>query len=199
MARPIEVRLSLSPALFRGLMAWALLFALASELATETITLATYYPAPSGIYTQMITTGNTFLARDGGGVGIGTTAPGLDKLLVNGDAAVTGAAKVRRFFLNGYEVPSPPAVTTRLSWQTATVGYEPAKATYGGWSGCSYWYTQESCNHPNQADSCDGIPAGRSPCLDLADSGCAWGVRIGRTVTCKAEVPGRTGFVLTAE
>jgi hypothetical protein len=56
------------------------------ELDSESVTLSTYYPAPSGVYTNMITTGNTFLARDGGAgtsVGIGTTAPGA-KLDVNG-------------------------------------------------------------------------------------------------------------------
>ena len=58
------------------------------ELDSESVTLSTYYPAPSGVYTQMITTGNTYLARDGGAgtsVGIGTTAPGA-KLDVNGFA-----------------------------------------------------------------------------------------------------------------
>lgn len=58
------------------------------ELDSESVTLSTYYPAPSGVYTNMITTGATFLARDGGAgtrVGIGTTAPAA-KLDVNGEA-----------------------------------------------------------------------------------------------------------------
>lgn len=53
-----------------------LLCVLAQDLATENITQTTYYPAPSGVYSQMITTSNTYLARDAGGrVGIGTTDP----------------------------------------------------------------------------------------------------------------------------
>lgn len=49
---------------------------LARDLATENITQTTYYPAPSGVYSQMITTADTYLARDAGSrVGIGTTNP----------------------------------------------------------------------------------------------------------------------------
>ena len=76
----------------RLLMAAAMFFSAASELASETVTLSTYYPAPSGVYAQMITTGNTYLARDnasnGGQVGIGTSNPVAGSLLdVEGGAA----------------------------------------------------------------------------------------------------------------
>lgn len=91
------------------------------ELDSESVTLSTYYPAPSGVYTNMITTGNTFLARDGAGttrVGIGTTAPS-EKLTVIGKGVFsdklygasyygTGAGSV-----NGYSMevggPGPTA------------------------------------------------------------------------------------------
>ncbi len=53
-----------------------LLLAAAAELGSESFTMSTTYPAPSGIYNQMITTGPTYLARNGGSVGIGTTSPG---------------------------------------------------------------------------------------------------------------------------
>ncbi len=44
----------------------------ATELGSENVNLTTYYPAPSGVYTQMITTGKTYLAtHPGGGVSIG--------------------------------------------------------------------------------------------------------------------------------
>lgn len=66
----------------RWLMAGAMLFSAVPELASESVTLTTYYPAPSGVYTQMITTGNTYLSRDaattpaqvliGGGAATGT-------------------------------------------------------------------------------------------------------------------------------
>jgi hypothetical protein len=41
----------------------------------EKLTICTYYPAPSGTYNQLTTTGNTYLATTSGNVGIGTTAP----------------------------------------------------------------------------------------------------------------------------
>lgn len=63
-----------------------LMAASATELSSESVTLTTYYPAPSGVYTQMITTGNTWIARDGGvvGIGTGTNTPSA-KLEVDGD------------------------------------------------------------------------------------------------------------------
>lgn len=58
------------------------------DLASESVTLTTYYPAPSGVYTQMITTDNTWLARDtaGSGVSVGTTqtVQAGDKMIVMG-------------------------------------------------------------------------------------------------------------------
>lgn len=69
----------------RGLMAAAMFFAAVPELASESVTLTTYYPAPSGVYAQMITTGNTYLARDGGAVRIGSAVPPVYKLDVVGD------------------------------------------------------------------------------------------------------------------
>ena len=70
----IRLDLSFGARSMRGLMTAAMIFSAVTEVASESVTLTTYYPAPSGVYTQMITTGNTFLARDGGKVGIGTTA-----------------------------------------------------------------------------------------------------------------------------
>jgi hypothetical protein len=61
---------------FRFIAAAGLLLVMARELASENVQLTTYYPAPSGVYTQMVTTQNTYLARDQGYVDIGTTASG---------------------------------------------------------------------------------------------------------------------------
>src|SRR5262249_40585990 len=58
-----------------------------NELSSESVTLTTYYPAPSGVYSQMITTTNTFLARDGGNVGIGTSSPSTLLQVGKGSAA----------------------------------------------------------------------------------------------------------------
>ncbi len=50
----------------------------------EDVTVTTYYPSPRGIYKQIQTTDDTFLATQGGRVGIGTTAPSTGKLVVLG-------------------------------------------------------------------------------------------------------------------
>lgn len=47
----------------------------APDLSAENVTLSTYYPSPSGIYTQVITTGRTSLCRDGGTLSVGTATP----------------------------------------------------------------------------------------------------------------------------
>lgn len=61
----------------------------AQDLASESVTLTTYYPAPSGIYTKMITTGQTMLARDSGYVGVHTSSP-QQMLDVNGNIRFGG-------------------------------------------------------------------------------------------------------------
>lgn len=67
--------LQFSPRFVRAVGVAAIFFAAVPELGSESVTLATYYPAPSGVYTNMITTNNTYLARDGGSVGINMTSP----------------------------------------------------------------------------------------------------------------------------
>ena len=100
--RTIRLNFDLSfvygPRTFRAPLAAILLLAAVGDLNSESVTLSTYYPAPSGVYTQMITTGATWLARDGGNVGIGTLTPG-QKLSVVGNAYVSG--------LVGVGVPAP--------------------------------------------------------------------------------------------
>lgn len=95
----IHLDVSVTSAKARWFAAFLLVGLISPELGSENVTLTTYYPAPSGIYAQMITTGNTYLARDpGGSVGIGTTSP-ASMLSVSGgvqigdDAAVCTAAK----------------------------------------------------------------------------------------------------------
>lgn len=70
-----EVRIHLDFAVpsfaFRGLLTALVMLAGVDELVSESVSLTTYYPAPSGIYTQMISTNNTWLSRDGGSVVIG--------------------------------------------------------------------------------------------------------------------------------
>jgi hypothetical protein len=86
----IVIRIRISRRTFVWAAAALLMFCAANEVVSESLTLTTYYPAPSGVYQRLTTTGgsaanpgNTVLARDAGSVGIGTTNPGA-LLDVNG-------------------------------------------------------------------------------------------------------------------
>jgi hypothetical protein len=69
----VHLDLNFSSRAVRWGMVGAMLLVAAPELASESVTLTTYYPAPSGVYTQLISTTKTWLARDGGWVDIGTS------------------------------------------------------------------------------------------------------------------------------
>ena len=74
-----------------ALFVLALLFFCTPNLGTEQVTLFTTYPSPSGVYTKIITTGDTYLASAAGVVGIGTVAPNpRAKLHVKGDVIIEG-------------------------------------------------------------------------------------------------------------
>lgn len=70
-------------------LAAALLAAGSARAAAEQLTVTTYYPAPSGVYSQMLTTQDAYLARDGGKVMVGTST-GTQKLTVLGGVAAAG-------------------------------------------------------------------------------------------------------------
>jgi hypothetical protein len=73
------------------LLASAILITVTPEIGSENVTLSTYYPAPSGVYTRMITTSNAYLATNGGSVGIGTTSPAYKLHVAGGGAYVAGS------------------------------------------------------------------------------------------------------------
>jgi hypothetical protein len=122
--RTIRLNFDLSfvygPRTWRVPMVAVMLLCAVGELNSESVTLSTYYPAPSGVYTNMITTGNTFLARDGGAatrVGIGTITPGA-KLAVSGTMSV-GAA---------YAATVPPADSMIVSGSIGARHTNPTQA-----------------------------------------------------------------------
>lgn len=68
---------------FQGALALLLMVLAVPELGSESATFSTSYPAPSGFYARIVTTGgsparprDTLLARDRGSVLIGMTSPG---------------------------------------------------------------------------------------------------------------------------
>lgn len=116
----IQFDLTLPSATSKAALIGLLLAIAAPELGSENVTLTTYYPAPSGIYNQMITTGTTYLARDTGNVGVGTTAPSaklhvVGNALVAGNVTVNGAATV-----NG---DTTIAGNARVSGSASSKGY----------------------------------------------------------------------------
>mgnify|MGYP001568016414 CR=1 FL=1 len=117
----LQLDLTMSPLFLKSVFVGALLALLAPELGSENVTLTTYYPAPSGVYAKMITTDNTFLARDGGAaskVGIGTALP-LSKLSVNGGTALgaystANAAPATGLIVSGFVGVGTPAPSVQL-------------------------------------------------------------------------------------
>ena len=87
----LRLELHLSPTTLRWALTGLLLVAGAAKLDSEEVTLVTYYPAPSGVYAKLVVTGNAYLARDGGRVGIGNSTPAyaLDVTgSIRGDAVI---------------------------------------------------------------------------------------------------------------
>ncbi|MBI3548705.1 MAG: hypothetical protein HY078_06580 [Elusimicrobia bacterium] len=62
-------------------------------LNSETMTMTTYYPSPSGIYKRLVSTSDSVFARDSGNVGIGAASPAA-KLHVIGNSQVVGRLDV---------------------------------------------------------------------------------------------------------
>ena len=95
--------------------AMVVILAAAASSIAEDVTVTTYYPSPRGVYDQLRTMNNTTLAEQGGGVGIGTTAPGAGiALAVNGDRAVLGGIGMLGAYGAGTTAVELQASTTAL-------------------------------------------------------------------------------------
>jgi len=110
---------------FCGAGAVALMLCAVPELNSESVTLTTYYPAPSGAYTSVITTGDTILGRNTGTVAIGTDATpvGTRMTIMNGNVGIGNIAPTQLLDVTG---------TARLGSDTAgAVSFKTGGATVG--------------------------------------------------------------------
>jgi hypothetical protein len=142
----LEVRVS--QRVLRLGMTAAMLLAAAGDLASESVQLTTYYPAPSGVYTQLIGTSNTWLSRDAG-----TTTVGSATTLANTKLAVLGEA--------GIGTASPGAQLTVLNNDNGTeniVQVYPQNLTQG--VGIGYNYIREIGSNGNNAMDIDAQGGG---------------------------------------
>ena len=77
-----------------GWIAVGIVGGVAAYAIAEEVTLTTYYPSPRGVYEELRTTQNTWLATEGGRVGIGTASPN-EKLEVNGGVRLNPVSSAR--------------------------------------------------------------------------------------------------------
>ena len=99
----IRLHIRMSSGVLRGGLVGLLLMGLAGDLCSESVTLTTYYPAPSGAYTQLITTANSFFSRDTGTLVVGSASAAnvLLKLAVMGNMGIKQKDPTARLDING--------------------------------------------------------------------------------------------------
>jgi hypothetical protein len=187
---PIVVKLVVDRRAAKVILAAAAVTTLAMRLSSETLTMSTTYPAPVGIYNQIVTTGNagfvpadTTLARNAGNVFL---VPASNP---NGKVGVGVAAPLAKLDVGGSvrfgSLPADPAGAGE-----GTVYYNPAQKTlrvfakgWGDLSGspqggfCGYVSTPGLGDAVNYA--CDGA--------DISGGACPAGyglVSLGVGTTC---------------
>ncbi len=170
----VKFDLTFSRRLIVSAGAFAMMLCAVPELDSESVTLSTYYPAPSGVYTNMITTGNTTLARDGAGatrVGIGTSAPAV-KLHVVGDVqsdhlkfpGVGGNSGAAADYYGIYQESggwAAPFPDLRVQYHTG-ISYD----AYYGYGGHRFYTGYNGTGNPTGA----GPVSGGGPTLQINDA-----------------------------
>jgi hypothetical protein len=139
----ITIGVRLSPGMVRFCLLAGLLCLGAIDLSSESVTLSTYFPAPTGVYTSLVATTGARLGRDAGTVEIGSSAPDGTRLTVmNGNFSIgtaTGTAKLSFNDLN-----DGTNLADGITW------YNPAPTVYGifrtagGWAGPNYQQLQSA-------------------------------------------------------
>ncbi len=148
----------------RAVLLAALVITLAPlEIATESLTLNTYYPAPLGSYASVTTTGDSFLSRDDpsrlyvGLTASGDYAQGIQNLKMDTGGIIAAddvfLKKVGRFASEGNPIDTGEVNCTASWWGTCTITvpssvkaiivsgppslvYYPFYGWYYGW----YWW-----------------------------------------------------------
>ncbi len=145
----IRFDIRLSPGVFRWALVALMLCAAAGDVGSESVTLNTYYPAPSGVYQYMVTTSNTFLARDGGAVNIGyastnANSPGnslfaSDKIGIGTQTpGMNGAAETAGKWLAFQDLNNGANTTDGITWYNESPTAYGIYRTAGAWSGNNY-------------------------------------------------------------
>lgn len=193
MPRKLVIRVEIDRRAAVLLLAAAAIGAFAIRLSSETLTLTTTYPAPVGVYNQVITTGdsgtipaNTVLARGAGNVilvpasnadgrvGVGVSAP-LAKLDVGGTVRPGGFA-------------SDPAGSPEGAMYFNTVTKQ-MRLFNGAWSDLGGFTTGAFCGYMSTTAPPPPLHALNIRCqgADLAHAPCPAGfdaVNLGVGVTC---------------
>ena len=113
----IHFHLNFSSRAVRLAMIGAMVLAAAPELASESVTLTTYYPAPSGVYTNMIATSNSWMARDGGYLDVATyVAPAAGTVLSVAGQTVIGYNSTMPTLSKSYAAQSAGNLAALLVW-----------------------------------------------------------------------------------
>ena len=133
--KPLRFRFDINvfPGTLRLGLAGVLICLAPIDLSSESVTLATYYPAPSGVYTNMITTGGTRLARDGGSVAIGSNAAAGTRLTVmNGNVGIGTTAPTSALQITGVGGTNVDFRVNGRMWTDSGVWVDAAQSQFLG-------------------------------------------------------------------